>query len=108
MEFDELGCPIIPHQDIPVIVPERDASNGFLKTAKVDFQFKHDEVLEIYKTIYNKPNENKYSHYKEDIDPNFCWFKIEPLVSDNINQEDKSNLKTLSEAIALGMKTEEE
>ena len=82
-------------------------NDGYLKTTKINFPAKHSEVLEIYKAIYNLPNADEYSMCIGDINPDDCWFKIEPEVSNHISNEDKTNLKTYLEAISLGMKIDE-
>lgn len=84
-------------------------NDGYLKVTKANFEAKHQEVLEIYKRIYNQPNEARYSECIDDANPDDCWFKVEPAVSDDPEfASDKPNLKTRPEAIVLGMQTGEE
>jgi hypothetical protein len=84
-------------------------NNGYIKVSKINFISKHREMLEIYKRIYNQPHETRYSNCKDDIDPDYCWFKIEPDVTndDDFSLIDKLNLKTFSQAKSLGMQINE-
>ena len=84
-------------------------NDGYLRVTKANYEAEHQKVVEIYNRLYNQPNNTEYSKLKEDINPLYCWFKVEPKVSDDSKfSADKPNLKTYSKAIALGMVIETE
>lgn len=81
-------------------------SEGFVKSAKIEFPAKHQALLEIYREICNQPNATTYTIAQNDINPNDCWFKVEEPVSKDERFTD--NLKTYQQAIEEGLQVNEE
>ena len=93
--------PKIRNKDVVKVASE----HGYLKILKADFPAKDSQWLAASKDLGESVGSDNYCDYVDDIDPLYCWAKIEESLSRNIPET--LEIKSFQQAIALGMIVEE-